>query len=132
MRTSQPLNHMAFSISGPAISHEKLNHFISTTIFSMATKHGRVVTYFEELQTIKSITLWVLGLAKSHGKQKPLYFQYQSVYCHHTWQDGNLLLQVFTHKVTWNFDHEFTTTVFMTTKLCRMVSYLEVLKAFTR
>ena len=102
----------------------------------MATKFGSMVTYLGGLLAIKPNDLLVTGFARSCEKLKPLYFHYHSAYGHYTWQDGNLLWRTPTRKVTWPFHIVFlqdhvtnwnhyisTTTMSMTIKLCRVVSY---------
>ena len=56
----------------------------------MATKLGRMLTYFNGLLPTKSDVLWSCGRVWSRDKLESLYLCYQSVYGHETWQDGNL------------------------------------------
>ena len=78
------------------------------------------------------MALWSLD------KLKPVSLHYQSSYSHQTLQDGNLLWCAPTHKFTWplfhvvlqdhmtNENHYISTArVPMTTKLVRMVNYLD-------
>ena len=51
------------------------------------------------------MNLWSGNLAKPWEKLKLVYIHYCKVYCHNTWQDGNLPWAPFTHKVMWKYDH---------------------------
>ena len=62
---------------------------ISQLSASMATRLGRMVTYLEDFQSIKSHT-WNRGLARSRKKIKPLCLQYHHTYGHQTWQNDDL------------------------------------------
>ena len=56
----------------------------------MAIKLGRMITYPDELLSIKSLTFWSRCLVRSHDRLNWLYLHYHSVCGHHMWQDGNL------------------------------------------
>ena len=60
---------------------------------SLATKRGRLMTYFEELHPHKII--WRFDLARSNNKLKALYLHFQSAYYHQAWEDDNLPLKSF-------------------------------------
>ena len=56
------------------------NHYISTTKVPLATKLGRMVTYFERLLTIKLYYTLVTWSCKVCEKQKSLYIHNQGAY----------------------------------------------------
>ena len=110
---------------------------ISTTTMPMATKCGRIVTYYGRLPPIKVVTLSSCGLSKPCDKSKT-HLHYQGTCGHQTWQEYNVPWGPFAHKVTWYFDlvilddhvtnyNNYTspTKVPMTTKLGSIVTYLE-------
>ena len=90
---------------------------------------------------------WLCGLAKSLDQLKSFQLHYQSSYSHQNFQNDNLLWLAPANKVTWAFYHMVlqkhvtdwnhyisTTTVPMTTKLCRVVTYLkrfQTIKSFS-
>ena len=69
----------------------------------MATKLGRMLTYFNGLLPTKSDVLSSCGRVWSRDKLESLYLCYQSVYGHETWQDGNLPWGASFHNVTPSF-----------------------------
>ena len=70
---------------------------ISTTTVPMATNLGRMMA--------THMTLWSRGIAKLHGKLKPLSLHYHRAYSHQTSQDPDLPSVSSTHKVTLPFGH---------------------------
>ena len=83
--------------------------------------------------------LWSRGLVRSRDKLNRLYLHYLSVYDYRTWKNGDSLWETLTHKVTcknvflqehvtnWK-QYISSTTVPMSTKLVRLVTYLERLQ----
>ena len=97
-----------------------------------ATELGRMVTYLKRLLFIKSHGTLITWSCKI--KLKLLHLHYHSAHGHQTWQDANLPWVASIHKVIWSCciarscdklkPSYLTTTVPMTTKLCRMVTHL--------
>ena len=99
---SCPLNHVTIE-----------NHYISPTTVPMATKFGKMMTYSEQLPSMKlldpvatklgSMVAYLArllplklhdtlssGFARLRDKLKTSYLHYQSSYGHQTWEDGDL------------------------------------------
>ena len=106
----------------------------------MATKLGRVVGYYERILPVKSNDPLIRWLCSITWQAKTC-LQCHSAYGHQIWQDGNLSWLALAHKITWYFNHLVLedhltneshcisiTTVPMTTKLGRMVTYIERLQ----
>ena len=103
----------------------------------MATQLGRMMTYLEGLLTIKSYSPLITWSCIVTWQTRILYLRCQTAHSHQTWQDGNLPWSAPTHKVSWLFDcvilrdhatnykNILTATVPLTTKLGRMLKYLE-------
>ena len=98
--------------------------FISTTAKPLTTKLSRRVTYFEGNPTIRSwdrVWLW--------DKLNSLYLHYQNAYGHQNLQDGDLPSHMTLRphglcEVKWQTKTMPTTTVPMSTKRGKMVTYL--------
>ena len=71
----------------------------------MVTKRGCMVTYIEELQTIKSNNALIAWFARSHDKVKLLYLHYHSAHGYPVWKDGDLPWGAPNHEVIQRFDH---------------------------
>ena len=57
---------------------------------AIATKLGKMMTYFEGFLIIKSYDRLITRLAKSRDKLKLLCHHYHSAYSHQTWQSVDL------------------------------------------
>ena len=51
------------------------------------------------------MAIWILSLARSRDKLKPVYLHYHSNYDHQIWQGNDLPWADFTHKVAQPFVH---------------------------
>ena len=72
----------------------------------MAATSVRIVTYLEQLLTIKPhdyVITW--SFARSRDKLKTLYIQYHNAYGHQAWQGGYIQWGASFHKVKRPFDH---------------------------
>ena len=77
---------------------------ISTIRVPMVTKLGRMVTYFERIQTIKSFYALIAWPWKVMWQTKLIYPQPEYLWLQ-TWQNDNLPWRVPIYKVTSPFDH---------------------------
>ena len=115
---------MSFWSWGLVRSRYKLKSLYIHCKVPMATKLGRLVTYQVELPP--TVLLYPLVSCSK-----------EIIYGHKTWQDSNLPQFPLTHKVKWPYDHLVlryhvtmekhisTATMLMTTKLGKMITYLE-------
>ena len=99
-----------------------------------------MITCLDGLLPLKSHDPFLITWSCKITWQKPLYLHYHCVYCHQTWQDGDIHWQAPNHKVTQSFDHVvlqghgtnknlyISTTVPMATGLGRVMTYLDGLR----
>ena len=78
-------------------------HFYLTSKKPSATKHGKVLTYYEGLTSIKSQNHFNKCLVRSHNKLKT-FLDYCNAYGHQNWQGDDLPWEAPTHKVKWSFN----------------------------
>ena len=71
----------------------------------MATKLGRMMTYFERLLTIKSFYALITWSCKVTWQKNPLYLYCKSAYGKETWQNDDFAWWAPNYNVTWPFDH---------------------------
>ena len=97
--------------------------YICTSAIPMATKPGRVVTYYRKTiptKTRERVITW------SRDKCKTLYLHFRSTYGQQTWQSSNLpwgdaTLLIMQSRDRWR-KHIYTSTISMATKLGRVVT----------
>ena len=103
----------------------------------MATKRGKLVTCHEGLLPIMLLHHLVTWSWEITRETKTIVSALHDTYGYKTWQDGDLPLLHFAHKVKWTYNHVVlwdhmtnqkhmsTTTMHKATKHGRMMAYLE-------